>query len=199
LVEELVVGEPCETSDHQIIRFDANIAVGNKSNTVKKHDYFKADYRVIREHADAFQWESLIDIYSVGSICEGQVVERLWDKLKSDLIFLKDTHVRFKRKNKNKCKWVTRKVTQCRIEKKKAWDNYAVSGKTDANYEVYKEKLRQSVAENRRAKLDFERKLADNIKQDAKSFYAYANNKGLSGNKIGPLQDEQGCLVEEAC
>ena len=59
-------------------------------------------------------------------------------------------------------------MTQCRIEKKKAWDNYTVSGKTDANYEIYKEKLRQSVAENRRAKLDFERKLADKIKQDAK-------------------------------
>ena len=62
--------------------------------------------------------------------------------------------MRFKRKNKNKCKWVTRKVTQCRIEKRKAWDNYAASGKTDANYEVYNGKRRQSVAEYRRAKSD---------------------------------------------
>ena len=60
MVEELVVGEPFETSDHQIIRFDANIAVGNGRNTVKKHDYFKADYSIIREHADALQCDSLI-------------------------------------------------------------------------------------------------------------------------------------------
>ena len=47
-----------------------------KSMIILKHNSIIS---IIREFADALQWESLVDVYSVGSIREGQVVERLWD------------------------------------------------------------------------------------------------------------------------
>ena len=57
-------------------------------------------------------------------------------------------------------------------------------------------KLNTSVKENRKAKGDFEQKMADNIKNDSKSFFAYVNSKKRSNNKIGPLKDSQGKVIE---
>ena len=39
------------------------------------------------------------------------------------------------------------------------------------------------------AKIDFEKKLAKNIKKDSKSFYAYYREKNRSRVGIGPLED----------
>ena len=49
-----------------------------------------------------------------------------------------------------------------------------ISGK-DKDYEVYKETLNAETNEVRKSKRNFEHKLAQNIKSDSKSFYAYAS------------------------
>ena len=56
--------------------------------------------------------------------------------------------------------------------------------------------LNKSVAENRKAKGNFESKLADNIKQDSKSFFAYVNAKRKSSNKVGPIRDAEKNLID---
>ena len=61
---------------------------------------------------------------------------------------------------------------------------------------VYKDKLKKSVAENRRAKTKFEEKLACNIKNDTKSFFAYANANRKANRKIGPLRDENQNVID---
>jgi len=52
------------------------------------------------------------------------------------------------------------------------------------------------VKENRKAKRAFEEKLAGNIKNNAKAFFAYVNSKKRSSNKVGPLKDAQGTVIE---
>jgi len=42
----------------------------------------------------------------------------------------------------------------------------------------------------RRAKYNFERKLADNIKRDNKSFHAYVRSKAKAKTNVGPLVDK---------
>ena len=78
---------------------------------------------------------------------------------------------------------MTKRVTRFRKAKKKAWNNYINSGKDSALYEVYKRKLKVSIDENKIAKQNFEEKLAKNIKNDSKSFYAYAGSKKRANNK----------------
>ena len=102
---------------------------------------------------------------------------------------IRDKFINLKKKSKNKCKWVTKRVTRFRKAKKKAWNNYINSGKDSALYEVYKRKLKVSIDENKIAKQNFEEKLANNIKNDSKSFYAYAGSKKRVNNKVGPLRD----------
>ena len=52
--------------------------------------------------------------------------------------------------------------------------------------------------EVKKAKLNFEKKLADNIKKDSKSFFAYVRGRSQATRKLGPLSDSGGNLVESS-
>jgi hypothetical protein len=56
--------------------------------------------------------------------------------------------------------------------------------------------LNNSVKENRRANRSFEERLAKNIKEDSKTFFAYVNSKKRSNNMIGPLKNSQGEVLK---
>ena len=55
---------------------------------------------------------------------------------------------------------------------------------------VYKEALNAATNEVRKSKRNFELKLAQNIKSDSKSFYAYVSSKQNVRDKVGPLEDK---------
>jgi hypothetical protein len=75
--------------------------------------------------------------------------------------------------------------------------------KTEENYEEYKIKLRKAVASCRMAKRTFEQKLANDVKNNSKSFFAYVRSKQRTKDRVGPLKDSAGNLVvddrEAAC
>jgi len=52
--------------------------------------------------------------------------------------------------------------------------------------------------EIRRAKYNFERKLADNIKKDTKSIYAYVRSKAKAKINVGPLVNKDGEVISRA-
>ena len=83
------------------------------------------------------------------------------------------------------------------------WRVYEHSGK-DKDYEVYKEALNAATNEVRKSKRSVEYKLAQTIKSDSKSFYAYVRSKQNVRDKVGPLVDnavniltQQECLMAE--
>ena len=123
----------------------------------------------------------------------------MWERLKYDLIELRDKFIPLRSiQSKNKCKWVTKKVTKRRRAKKKAWIKYTESGKDPKYLAKYKTKLKASIKENDNAKINFEERLAQNIKNDNKSFYAYARSKQRTKVRVGPLKDNLGNLVTDA-
>ena len=60
------------------------------------------------------------------------------------------------------------------------------------DYEVYKEALIEATNEVRKYERNFEHKLAQNIKSDSKSIYAYVISKQNVRDKVGPLEDNAG-------
>ena len=119
-----------------------------------------------------------------------------WSNIRDNVLRVRDKLIGLKKKGQDKNKWVTRRVRKCRKEKKEAWINYSKSNKDDRLYKIYKSKLRTSVKENRKAKRAFEEKLAGNVKNNAKAFFAYVNSKKRSSNIVGPLKDAQGTVIE---
>ena len=66
------------------------------------------------------------------------------------------------------------------------------------NEEKFNKCRNKITADIRNAKRDFETKLAENIKEDSKSFYAYVRNKSKGRTKVGPVKDEVGNLVSDS-
>ena len=72
------------------------------------------------------------------------------------------------------------------------WRVYKHTGK-DKYYEAYKEALNAATNEVRKSK----RKLAQNIKSDRKSVYAYVRSKQNVRDKVGPPEDNFGNIVKQ--
>ena len=156
IIQHMVVGEPFETSDHLIIRF--NIKCNWVHNKTVKYDYFKANYNEIRIYAKS---KNLFT-----SLCgsNDNNVEEMWNNITVGLNKIRKYFIKLKAKNRERSKWATKQVRSRRVVKKAAWNNYKSSNKDKVLYKIYQHKLRRSVAENRRAKIAFEEKLALNIK-----------------------------------
>ena len=65
------------------------------------------------------------------------------------------------------------------------------------SYVEFKKARNKATSELRRAKRKFEKKLAEGIKKDSKSFYRYVKSKVGTKEKIGPLKDDNGNVLTD--
>ena len=80
--------------------------------------------------------------------------------------------------------------------KQTMWRVYRRTRK-DEDYAKYKEALNAATTEIRQSKRSYEQKLACNIKNDSKSFYAYVRSKQNVQDKAGPLEDSAGNIISQ--
>ena len=80
--------------------------------------------------------------------------------------------------------------------KQKMWQVSKHTGK-DKDYDAYKEALNAATYEVRKSKRNVEHKLAQNIKSDSKSFYAYVRSKQNVRDKVGPMEDNSGNIITQ--
>ena len=80
--------------------------------------------------------------------------------------------------------------------KQTMWRVYRRARKEE-DYANYKEALNAATTEIRQSKRSYEQKLACNIKNDSKSFYAYVRSKPNVQDKVGPLEDSAGNIVSQ--
>ena len=78
--------------------------------------------------------------------------------------------------------------------KQTTWSVYKRTRK-DEDYANYKEALNLGTTEIRKSKRTFEKKLAGNIKNDSKSFYANVRSKQKVQDKVGPLEKKTGNIM----
>ena len=101
-----------------------------------------------------------------------------------------------KRNLKQTCLWFNRKVKTAIRRRNKKWTLYRTTGK-DSDYKRYKECRNLVVKELRKARKAFERKLASDVKSNPKSFYRYVRSKSKTKDRVGPLKDSAGNVVND--
>ena len=67
----------------------------------------------------------------------------------------------------------------------------------DEDYANYKEALNLATTEIRKSKRTVEKKLAGNINNYSKSFYAYVRSKQKVQDKVGPLENNRGNIISD--
>ena len=90
---------------------------------------------------------------------------------------------------RSKKKYLSKEAFRKIRYKQNMWRVYKHTG-NDKDYEVYKEALNAATNEVRKSKRNVENKLAQNIKSDSKSSYAYLRSKQNVRDKVGPLADD---------
>jgi len=87
--------------------------------------------------------------------------------------------------------WMTKRTLKLIKHKRKAYLKYR-DNKNLACIQANKKAVRKVKVTKR----NFEELLAQNIKEDSKSFYAYVRSKGKSNTKPGPLVDTHGQVMD---
>ena len=100
-----------------------------------------------------------------------------WNILRGELDSEIDSYVPMKKQGKrSKKKHLSKEAFRKIIYKQNMWRVYKRAGK-DKYYDAYKEALNAATNVVRKSKRNVEHKLAQTIKSDSKSFYAYERSK----------------------
>ena len=187
-VDNVVIQEPLGSSDHNQLHF--NIKIKSDKTKVKqcRRDFRKGNYKEIRKRLAHIDWNDKM---------KNKTATECWNILRGELDSAIDSFVPMKKQGKrSKKKHLSKEAFRKIRHKQNMWRVYKHTGK-DQDYVVYKEALNAATNEVRKSKRNFELKLAQNIKSDSKSFYAYVRSKQNVRDKVGPLEDIAGDKITE--
>ena len=187
-VDNVVIQEPLGSSDHNQLHF--NIKIKSDETKVKqcRRDFRKGNYREIRKRLAHIDGNDKM---------KNKTATECWNILRGELDSAIDSFVPMKKQGKrSKKKHLSKEAFRKIRHKQNMWRVYKHTGK-DQDYVVYKEALNAATNEVRKSKRNFELKLAQNIKSDSKSFYAYVRSKQNVRDKVGPLEDNAGDKITE--
>ena len=185
-VDNVKIQEPLGSSDHNQVHFNIKIKSDKTKVSRCKSNFRKGNYkemRTILEHIDR------------NDKLKNKTGAESWNILKSELDSVINRYVPMNKQGKrSKNKHLSKAAFKKIIYKQDMWRVYKHTGK-DKHYEVYKEALNAATNEVRKSKRNVEHKLAQNIKSDSKSFYAYVRSKQNVRNNVGPLEDNAGNII----
>ena len=182
-VDNVVIQEPLGSSDHNQLHFNINIKSDKTKVKQCRRDFRKGNYKEIRKSLALIDWN-----YKM----KNKTATECWNMLRGELDSAIDSCVPMKKQSKQSKKKNLSKETFRKIRyKQNMWRVYKHTGK-DKDDDAYKEALNAATNEVRKSKRNFEHKLAQNIKSDSKSFYAYVRSKQNVRDRVGTLEDNAG-------
>ena len=188
MVEELKVLEHFSTSDHNMVEFNFVLRTGCCNAVTYKYDFRKGDYEAIALALNETDW---------GLMFEGKGTLQCYEILIDKLNNLMDQYVpKTKVKKQQRCLWLNGRVKKAIRKRNKKWKLYKAT-KKDTDYKKYKECRNIVVTELRKARKTFECKLAADIKSNPKSFYRYVRTMTKSKDRVGPLKDSSGTIIDD--
>ena len=167
-------------SDHNAILWSTHISTEILRNSRQVYDYSKANISAIRSELQVVDWSHLFSNLSV---------EDCWRVFKGKLQDLEAQYVPKKNVSSGNRKpiWMTYKAMKAVKRRHKIYRKYK-----DPEHPACKKADRKASMATKQSKRHFESKLAQKIKTDKKSFFAYVRSKTKAKVKVGPLKDTQG-------
>ena len=187
-VDNVVIQEPLGSSDHNQLHFNINIKSDKTKVKQCRRDFRRGNYEEIRKSLALIDWNDKMN---------NKTATECWNILRGELDSAIERYVPMKKQGKrSKKKHLSKEAFRKIRYKQNMWRVYKHTG-TDNDYDAYKEALNAATNEVRKSKRNFEHKLAENIKSDSKSFYAYVRSKQTVRDKVGPLEDNAGNIITQ--
>ena len=187
-VDNVEIKEPLGSSDHNQMHFNINVKSDKTKVKQCRRDIRKGNSKEIRKRLTLIDWNGKM---------KNKTAAECWNIVRGELDNAIDSYVPMKKQGKrSKKKHLSKEAFRKIIYKQNMWRVYKHTGK-DTDYDAYKEALNAATNEVRKSKRNFEHKLAQNIKSDSKSFYAYVRSKQNVRDKVGPLKDNAGNIITQ--
>ena len=161
-------------SDHNKIHFDIKVKSESKNKNTYRRNFHKGNYEDMRKYVAKLDWNNML---------RNKTAIDCWNILKYEIESIIDKYVPLKKQGKrSRKKQLSKEAIRKIVFKQTMWRVYRRTRKMKtANY---KEALNATTIEISNLK---EQKLACNIKNNSKSFYAYVRSKQNVRDKVGPL------------
>ena len=188
-VDNLELLEPLMNSDHNGLGFKLLIDCKiNDSSIISNLNFNKANFDSINKYLNAIDWNEKLNNLDVGTQWS-TFCETLHSSLENNVP---------KRIGKKQFlpKWFCRAAVIARKKKYQAWVLYR-NYKTDYAYTNYKQARNKCILIYRNCKYNYERSIANNIKTDPKSFYAYVRSKNSLNDYVGPVKNKDGEMIKD--
>ena len=174
LVDNVTVVEPLGTADHSQFNFNLTVKTVSRYSEQRKRYFKKGDYVQMRSYLENKKWAEIL---------ENKTAEQCWESLKREFYYMIQQFIPNKKYRHLRKKHLSREAMQM------------IRNKQVEDYTKYKDALKETTNEIRESKRNFERKLAANINQDSKSFFAYIRSKQKVRYVVGPLKDNDGLVI----
>ena len=163
LVDNVKIHEPLGNSDNNQIHFDINVKSESKNKKTYRRNFHKGNYKDMRKYLAKLDWNNML---------MNKTATECWNILKYEIESIIDKFIPLKKQGKrSRKKHLSKEATRKIVFKQTMWRVYRRTRK-DEDYANYKEALNLATTEIRKSKRTFEKKLAGNIKNYSKSFYA---------------------------
>jgi len=176
-----------EGMDHTMLQWNLELGMNREHLHAEIRDYCKADYEGMRSELNSVRWEE-----KMGKL----QTEDAWSFLRQLIDSLVQTYVpvrKVRKAGKKKPMWMTHNAVKMVKKKHKIFRKFKTG-----DHPACKQASKVASCAVRKARRNFENKLAENIKSDNKSFYAYVRSMSRSRVGPGPLVDENGDVVASA-
>jgi hypothetical protein len=170
-------------SHHTMIMVEMVVPSDTNETTELVPDYGKADFSAMREKIAAIDWQTQLTPLNA---------QNSWKCFKETVLSIEDECIPKKKRRRNsKPLWMRRNVMRTVRKKRRLWKHYCTTNDYQS-YLAYKRVQKETTSIIRKAKRDFEKKLAADSKKNPKAFYRYMNSRCKVQSKVGPLKDENG-------
>ena len=170
-------------SHHTMMMIEVIVPCSTNDSDELVPDYKKADFAKMRATVGAIDWVSEL---------ESRDAENSWKYFKETVSQTTEACIpKKRRRNHNKPLWMNQNAMRVIRKKRRLWKHYCTT-KDYQSYLAYKQGQNFTKSVIRKAKKDFEKKLAANAKKNPKAFYRYVNSTCKTKSKVGPLKDATG-------
>ena len=131
------------------------------------------------------------------NLLKNKTATECWTCLKYEIEGIIEKFIPLRKQGKrSRKKHLLKEAIRKIAHKQMLWRVYKHTGNVE-DYTNYKEALNLATTEIRKSKITFEQKLAGNIKNDSKSFYAYVRSKQKVRDKVGPLENNSENIISD--
>ncbi|KAK3882038.1 hypothetical protein Pcinc_013562 [Petrolisthes cinctipes] len=179
--------EPLGASDHIGISADFLFTPSSPPMNKTTPNYNRGDYESLRNALD-IEWKREL---------AGLTAQEMTNIIEKNITDAVEKHIPTRKHQTTsgdytrKPLWMTRTAYQKTKRKRNLWIRY-LNTKDNSDYQQYIKARNEATHANRRARRDFESKIAQESRHNTKTFWNYVNSRRVVKGSIPDLQDPQG-------